>query len=208
MRRVQSVFWARMVRWGVGRRKACPCGGVWGENQHRGLVGAGLVDQAGEGGAEGEVFDVAEGVDAELAGAVDDDEAGGAAQAVAAHCYGGGDAWCVGINADGEGYLVFVKECFERDGGHGLVVFEDGVKSEERYIVAEILLNPSGLRDAVGDAAGAEHLKRFDYDDLAAEVGESWVGLGVEPAGDGQFGGGYVGGFGGHGIAQPSLRSS
>ena len=78
-----------------------------------GLVGAGLVDQAGEGGAEGEVFDMAEGVDAELAGAVDDDEAGGAAQAVAAHCDGGGDAACVGVNADREGYLVFVKECFE-----------------------------------------------------------------------------------------------
>ena len=73
------------------------------------------------------------------------------------------------------------------------MVFEDGVKSEESYIVAEVLLNSFGLRDPVGDAAGAEHLERFDHNDLADEIGESWVGFGVEPAGDGQFGGGCVG---------------
>ena len=70
------------------------------------------------------------------------------------------------------------------------MVFEDGVKSEESYIVAEVLLNPFGLRDPVGDAAWAEHLECFDHNDFAAEIGESRVGLGVEPTGDRQFGGG------------------
>ena len=38
---------------GQGRHEACPYRGAWGENEVCGLVGAGLVDEAGEGGAEG-----------------------------------------------------------------------------------------------------------------------------------------------------------
>ena len=72
-----------------------------------------MVDKTGEAGADGEVFDVAEGVEAEASGAVDDDEAGGAAQTVAAHGDGQGLAGGVGVDSDGEGYLIFVKEGFE-----------------------------------------------------------------------------------------------
>ena len=48
-------------------------------------LGARLVDEAGEDGADGEVFDIAEDVDAEASVAVDDNQARGAAQPVAAH---------------------------------------------------------------------------------------------------------------------------
>ena len=48
-------------------------------------LGAGFVDLAGEGGAHGEVVDPAERVEAEALSPVDDDQAGGAPQPVAAH---------------------------------------------------------------------------------------------------------------------------
>ena len=53
---------------------------------------AGFVDEAGEGGAHGEVVDLAEGVEADAPGSVDDDQAGGASQLVAAHGDGQGDS--------------------------------------------------------------------------------------------------------------------
>ena len=56
---------------------------------------------------------MAEGVEAEASGAVDDYEAGGAAQTVAAHGDGQGLAGGVGVDSDREGYLIFVKERFE-----------------------------------------------------------------------------------------------
>ena len=76
-------------------------------------LGAGFVDKAGEAGADGEVFDVAEGVEAEASGAVDDHQAGGAAQAVETHRDGGGCARGVCVDTDRERYLIFVKEGFE-----------------------------------------------------------------------------------------------
>ena len=72
-----------------------------------------FIDEAGEGGADGEVFNVAEGVDADASGAVDDDKARRAAQPIAAHrnwrCLAGG----VGIHTDRECDAVLVQERFE-----------------------------------------------------------------------------------------------
>ena len=59
-------------------------------------------------------------------------------------------------------------------------------------VFAKILLDPLGLRQPVGDAAGTEHLKRLDYHDLASEIGQGRIVGSVEPAGDGQFRGSVV----------------
>ena len=67
------------------------------------------------------------------------------------------------------------------------MVFEHGVKAQEGDVVAKILLDPLGLRQPVGYAAGTEHLKRLDYHDLTPEIGQGRIVGSVEPASDGQF---------------------
>ena len=126
---------------------------------------------------------MAEGVDAEFAGAVNDDEAGCAAQSVAPHGNGRGDARRVGVHANGECDAVFVQERFQGHGGHSIVVFEDGVEPQQGDVVSEILLNPLRLRNAVRDATGTEHLECFDHNDFASEIRERRVGVCVEPSG-------------------------
>ena len=76
-------------------------------------LGAGFVDKAGEAGADGEVFDMAKRAEADASGPVDDNQARGAAQLVAAHGDGRGCAWGVCVNTDRERYLIFVKERFQ-----------------------------------------------------------------------------------------------
>ena len=158
-------------------------------------LGAGLVNEAGKGGADGEVFDMAEGVDPEASGAVDYNQARGAAQTVAAHRNGCSDAWCVGVHTDGKRDAVLVQERFQGYGGHGLVVFEDGVEPQQRDVIAEVLLDSLCLRNAVGNATWAQHLECLDHDDFASETCETRTGVGVEPASDGEFRGGRVRGF-------------
>ena len=104
-----------------------------------------MVNEAGEGGTEGEVVDLAECIGAQVAGAVDDEEARRAAQAVARHGDGGGFAGCVGVDPDGKGDSVFVEECLEGHGRHGIVVLEDRVEAEQGEVVTEGLLDALGL---------------------------------------------------------------
>ncbi len=134
-----------------------------------------------------------EGVDSEASGAVDYNQARGAAKTVAAHRDGCSFAWCMGVHTNGKGDSVFVQERFQGHGGHGLVMFEDGVETQQRDVIAEVLLDSLGLRDALGDASWAEHLECLDHNNFAPEIAESWVGFGVEPAGNRQLGGGSVG---------------
>ena len=86
-------------------------------------------------------------------GAVDDDQAGGAPQLVAAHGDGQGGAGVVGVDADGERDSVLVQERFERGWGHGVVVLEHGVQPQHGDGVAEGVLDALGLGQPVGDAA-------------------------------------------------------
>ena len=83
------------------------------------------------------------------------------------------------------------------------MVFEHGVKAQQGDVVAKILLDPLGLGQAVGDAAGTEHLKRFDYHDLTPEIGQGRIVGSVEPASDGQFRGSVVRRLHGHGGSTP-----
>ena len=85
----------------------------WWQDQFKGLAGAGLVDEAGEGGAEGKVVDVAEGIDTELSGAVDDHQAWRSAQTVAPHGDGRSFAICVDVHADGKCDFVLVEKGLE-----------------------------------------------------------------------------------------------
>lgn len=127
---------------------------------------------------------MAEGIDAEFAGAIYDDEAGGTAQSVAPHRNGCSNAGRMGVYAYGEGDAVFVQKRFQRHGGHCFMVFEDGVDSQQFDVIAEVLLDPLSLRNPVRDTAGTEHLECLDHNDFASKIGESWVGVRVKPAGD------------------------
>ena len=108
-----------------------------------------FVDEAGEGSAEGQVVDVAEGVDPEAAVPVDDDEAGGALKVVAAHGDWGGDAGFGGVDTNGERDAVLVEKCRQGDWGHGGVVFERGVQSQDGQGSAEGLVDPLCLGESV-----------------------------------------------------------
>ena len=83
------------------------------------------------------------------------------------------------------------------------MVFEHGVEAQQGDVFAKILLDPLGLWQPVGDAAGTEHLKRLDYHDLASEIGQGRIVGSVEPAGDGQFRGSVVRRLHCHGGAAP-----
>ena len=67
------------------------------------------------------------------------------------------------------------------------MVFEHTVEPEHGDFVAEGVLDPLGLRQTVGDAAGTEHLERLDHNNFASEIGQSRVVGRIEPAGDSQL---------------------
>ena len=72
-----------------------------------------FVDEAGDSSADDKVVDLAERVEADVSGPVDDHQARGASQLVSAHRDGKGGPVVVGVDADREGDAVLVKECFE-----------------------------------------------------------------------------------------------
>ena len=76
-------------------------------------VGAWFVDEAGEGGADGEVFNVTKGVDADASGTVDDEQAWRAAQPIAAHRNWRCNARRVGVHSHRKSNLILVKEGFQ-----------------------------------------------------------------------------------------------
>ena len=51
------------------------------------------------------------------------------------------------------------------------MVFEHAVEPEHGDVVAESVLDALGLREPVGDATGAEHLKRLNHHNMAFETG-------------------------------------
>lgn len=83
------------------------------------------------------------------------------------------------------GDAVLEKEGFERRGSHRLVVFEDGVQAYDGQRRAlEHALQALGLRNAVTDAAWAEHLEGVQRDDPAPQRAQGEVRRRAEPPGD------------------------
>ena len=74
---------------------------------------------------------MAKSTEADASGPVDDNQARGAAQPVAAHRDGRGCARGVCVHTDWERDLIFVKEGFQRHRSHGVVVFEHGVQAQQ-----------------------------------------------------------------------------
>jgi hypothetical protein len=147
------------------------------------LSGELFVEQRAELEAEVEIGQVAEVLHAEATGGIDQQEGGRALELVGLH--GERDAEGGGlVDGDGELEAVFVGECLEGGGGHGVVVLEDGVEAEDGDAgVAELVVEIAELGNGELGAAGAEHPEGEGDDDAAAVILEARGGGGVEPVG-------------------------
>ena len=80
---------------------------------------------------------------------------------------------------------VSVQESRERGGTVGLVMLEDRVQADHRHLGR---IEGGGdalrLRQAVADAAGAEHLEHLDREDAPAEIRKREGAFGVQPLGN------------------------
>src|SRR3546814_1816897 len=86
------------------------------------------------------------------------------------------------VDADREGDAIFGEKGLERCRALGFVMLEDAVQTKHDDIVtAEAFMDAGGLRQAMADAAGAQHLERLDDDHPAVQRIERRRRIGVEP---------------------------
>src|SRR3546814_4360659 len=101
---------------------------------------------------------MAEAVEAEAAPAVDQQQAGRAAQAIACHGDRNARGVVMAVDRDRTGDAIFVEEGFERYRRHRGMMFEHAVQGDRRHRVGgEQFVNPPELRQALGDARSEEH---------------------------------------------------
>lgn len=101
------------------------------------------------------------------------------------------------VDPDRKGHGELIQEGRERDGRHRRVVLEHGVEAQYGHVGSgEGALDGLRLRDAVKDAAGAEHLECLDRHDAPAQICERDRRIRVQPLRDLQLrrGNGLAGG--------------
>ncbi len=143
----------------------------------------GFKHQGGDLGSDHQVFDLAKVLVTQTALGIDQAQAGSAAQAIGAHGLRDRILLPGSVHAHGKIDAVFVQKGFQGHRRHRGMVFKDGMQTDHRDLFGwEHGLDALGLRQTVGDATRAQHLKGFQHHDLAAQGCKAQVLVGIEPA--------------------------